>query len=124
MGLDRPAACTGMTHRGSRRETFGAAVATYQAAVAADPEIAAVMQQIAEDETRHAALAQDIAAWAEPRLGAAQRAELEQARRRAIDELRAEIETRAPAEVHALAGVPEPAVARDLLDRLEAALWS
>jgi len=58
---------------GCVRETFGALEATFQAKNANDPQIRRVMRRIAEDETRHAALAWRVAAWIEPRLSDRQR---------------------------------------------------
>jgi hypothetical protein len=44
-----------------RRETFGALLGHDPAATARDPEIAALMREIAEDETRHvASLTQEL----------------------------------------------------------------
>lgn len=47
---------------GCVNETYGALVATFQARVAGDPRVRAAMARIARDETRHAALARDVAA--------------------------------------------------------------
>ena len=49
--------------------SYGALVVTWQASHASDRAIRDAMRRIARDETRHAALAWTIAAWAEPRLG-------------------------------------------------------
>lgn len=51
------------------RETFGALVALWQARHARDAEVRHAMRQIADDECEHAALAWDVAAWAQERLG-------------------------------------------------------
>jgi len=48
---------------GCVRETFGALLATYQAGNARDPVIREAMARIARDETRHAALAWQVAGW-------------------------------------------------------------
>ncbi len=52
-------------------ETFGAAQAAWRAKSSADPEIARAMGAIAPDELGHAALAWDVARWAESRLDSA-----------------------------------------------------
>lgn len=76
---------------GCVREAYGALVATWQAARAADPEVARVMSEIAEDETRHAALAWAVARWIEPRLGPAAAARVIDARTRAARALADEV---------------------------------
>ncbi len=58
---------------GCVRETFAALVATWQGQHAL-PEIADVFARIAEDETRHAALAWSVAEWAMPLLSVEERA--------------------------------------------------
>jgi len=70
---------------GCVRETFAGVAATYKAAHAGDAGIAAAMRIIAQDETRHAALAWDVAAWLDGKLSkrrgrgrAAQRAAVQQ----------------------------------------------
>jgi hypothetical protein len=72
---------------GCVREAFGALVACRQAQVAADPVIRAAMKRIARDETRHAALAFEVDAWARGRLDASARTRVEEARRQAFDDL-------------------------------------
>jgi P-aminobenzoate N-oxygenase AurF len=104
---------------GCVRETFGALVGHYQAATARDPEVAALMARIAEDETRHAALAQSIARWGTPRLTTAARERIAGARAEAIAMLLSEIASNEPAPaVRALAGVPDGATATALLVNL------
>jgi hypothetical protein len=75
---------------GCVRETFGALVAVRQARAARDPELRAAMERIAEDETRHAALAWSIAKWIAPRLDAAGRARVAAAMRGALASLACE----------------------------------
>ena len=58
---------------GCVRETFAALVATWQGQHAL-PEIAEVFARIAEDETRHAALAWSVAEWSMPLLSVEERA--------------------------------------------------
>jgi len=107
---------------GCVRETYGALVAHYQAETAADPGVRAVMSVLAEDETRHATLAWEVAHWLEPRLSADEQRAVHAARTAALVALRSELEPPiAPAEM-ALIGLPEPRLARALLDRLAGAL--
>jgi len=109
---------------GCVRETLGALFAMHQAATAADTHVRATMASIAPDETRHAALGWAVAAWADARLDAAARARVRDAQRKAIAELRSEIEREAPMPVVDIAGLPSRAVALGMLDSLTASLWS
>lgn len=83
---------------GCVRETFGALVAGYQAEVAADGPVRRLFATVAEDETRHAELAWDVAAWLESRLDASARERVRGARLRALDELVAQIAVTVPGE--------------------------
>jgi hypothetical protein len=65
---------------GCVRETYGALVATRDAEAHPDPAVRAAMRRIARDETRHAALAWQVAAWVEPRLGRDARRRVREAR--------------------------------------------
>ena len=105
---------------GCVRETYGALVAHHQAQAARDPSIAAMMRTIAEDETRHAGLAWDVAAWLEPRLSADERAAVASARARAVTELRDALASSPARELEDVAGMPPADRAIALLDALEA----
>jgi hypothetical protein len=96
------------------RERWGAAVATWQAAAAGDPAVRAAMRVIARDETRHAALAHAIHAWALPRLGAAERRAVRAAGRQARAELAAAIAVEPDPALVRVAGVPTARAARRL----------
>lgn len=109
---------------GCVRETYGALVASYQARKATDPELRSVLERIARDEARHAALAHEVASWLEPRLDAGERAAIAKARDAALSELRAAVLRAPAADVARLAGMPEPRDARVLLDLLEAQVLS
>jgi hypothetical protein len=107
---------------GCVRETYGALVAHHQAATARDPEIALTMRAIAADETRHAGLSWQIAAWLEPRLPAAERRALAAARAGALAQLFREVDCGlARADTLAL-GWPAPEIATQLITRLGTAL--
>jgi hypothetical protein len=106
---------------GCVRECFGALVATRQAARARDPEVAREMGRIARDETRHAALAWEIARWLAPRLDADARERVEQARRAALASLRCEVAL-TPRSVARALGLPTGAEAQRLVDAFSAAL--
>ena len=102
---------------GCVRETFGALLAHYQATVAANADVRAAMRAIAEDETRRAALAWDVAAWLEPQLAADAREEIEAARRAAWRELSSR-DALAEDARHAL-GLPDARAHAELHTRLE-----
>ena len=109
---------------GCVRETFGAAVARYQAACAVDPLVRASMASIAADETRHAELSWRIQAWLESRLTPEELCELAVKQRAAQNELRCELQVAPSSDVQSLAGMPGAARALSMLDALEAQLWN
>lgn len=103
---------------GCVRETYGALIAHHQAAAASDSSIACIMHAIAEDETRHAGLAWDVAAWLEPQLAPEARREVEAARVQAIAELRANLASEPAPALRQVAGMPGAASAIKMLDAL------
>jgi hypothetical protein len=108
---------------GCVRETFGAMLGCYQAATASDAQIAAVMRTLADDETRHAALALQIEHWIMPRVTPEVRMQLMAARAEAVRALRDELEQEPSAELRELAGVPDASTAAKLHANLSHALW-
>ena len=70
-------------------ETFGAAVASFQAARAVDPSVRGAFAQIAVDERAHASLAWDVDAFLSAVLDEAGRTAVARARRGALAKLRA-----------------------------------
>lgn len=107
---------------GCVNETYGALLACYQAHAARDPHVRAAMTQIAEDETRHAQLSWQIAAWLEPRLSEAERAAVSLARRAAYAQLSRTLAPRLSADALHVVGLPDEAVSAGLLTQLGAAL--
>jgi hypothetical protein len=103
---------------GCIRETFGALVAHLQTTRAADPEVRACMAAIADEETEHAALSWDIAAWIEAQLGADDRATLASERRDAFATLARELALPVDAHVAHVSGIPSAADALRMLDGL------
>jgi hypothetical protein len=97
-------------------ETWGAAVALFQAEAAADPAVRRAKRPIAEDEAGHAELAQAIDRWAQTRLDADARARVAEARARAAREIADA--ALAPRPALAGLGLPPAAAARRMLDGL------
>ncbi|HEY2746284.1 MAG TPA: hypothetical protein VGL86_16730 [Polyangia bacterium] len=95
-------------------ETFGALIATWQLAVAADAQIRAHLQSIIGDETRHAELAWAVEAWLGERLTSAERAHLASVRLDELGRLALALEPAADGELRHDAGIPSPPVARAL----------
>jgi hypothetical protein len=108
---------------GCVNETFAAAVALWQAATAADPAVRATLAPIAEDELRHAQLAWDVHAWADPCLTVAQRADLRQARAQAGRALQEQAAGPVDLELIARAGLPGPAAGERLAGQAQR-LWA
>jgi len=108
---------------GCVRETFGAMLATWQAANASDAKIRSAMRQIAHDETRHAALAWSVATWAEGRLDARARARIARARRKAVHDLGRNLAASLPASSLRVAGLPNERDARALFGELYRSIW-
>jgi hypothetical protein len=110
---------------GCVRETWGAAVAEWQARAARDPALRAAFTAIARDEARHAALAWAVDRWASAHLDPAGRARVIAARAAAARELQEEAAGEAldPAAA-VLLGLPEPRAMAALAARADAALWS
>ena len=91
---------------------------------ASDEKIARTMRVIAQDETRHAALAWDVAAWIEPLLTPEQRAMVIDARHRAATDLRSSFAADFSSEVQELAGMPSAREAHALIDAVAGDLWA
>lgn len=108
---------------GCVRETFGAAVGVWQSQYAAEVAVAEAMRHIAADELRHAALAWQLAAWGEPKLGATALRRVREARRAAASDLRAELEQPPHASVTTALGVPSVDSALRLHRELERRIW-
>ena len=107
---------------GCVRETYGALLAHHQALAARDRQVRAVMAIIAEDETRHAQLAWQVAAWLEPRLPVAARAELQRARADALHQLAREVEVGLSAADAAAIGWPSAQRSLILIERMASTL--
>lgn len=108
---------------GCVRETYGALLATYQAQAARDPEVRRVMQQIASDETEHAQLSWDLAAWLRHKLDPETRQTLRRAQRRAVESLAGELDCDLTAAEQSEIGYPSAARGAELLQALDRALF-
>jgi hypothetical protein len=109
---------------GCVRETFGALVAHWQRAHAEDQSIRAAMDVIAEDETRHAALAWSVAAWLDGTLSAEDRDAVRAARDAAVDALAQDLDAEVPEALTRAAGMPPRRVSLALLDGLRGGRWA
>lgn len=109
---------------GCVRETFGAAVATWQAQSADDPAVRAVMRRIAEDETDHAEFSAAVHGWVMGELDEGERARVQAARDRAVTELLASQSTARPEPLRTLAGLPAADQASRLAEGLRARVWA
>jgi hypothetical protein len=111
---------------GCVRETFGALVASVQALRATDEGIRAAMEAIAVDETEHAALAWDVAAWLDSQIDSAGRDAARRARQAAYVSLLDSVSTTISAPVATTEdlrlGLPSPAEELHLLQNLAATL--
>jgi hypothetical protein len=109
---------------GQVRETYGALVAVHQAAHASDAHIAAVMRAIAEDETRHAALAWDVAEWIDARLTDDERRRVAEARAEAVATLRSALAAPIAHDLAHETGIPSATKALAMLDVIAPSLWA
>jgi rubrerythrin len=105
-------------------ETYAVLTCQWQSRMAADARTRAAFCRIAEDELRHAEVAQAVAAWLEPQLDDAERRQIARARQNAAARLAAQVETPMPAALVAAAGLPPPEVARAWVADLTQRLWS
>ncbi len=110
---------------GCVRETYAALLAHFQALASEDAEVRDAMAVIADDETRHAALAWAVAAWADPRLDDRARERVAQARGAAVEQLKAALRSySAPPPLATTAGLPAPSAALRMVEVLDNALWA
>jgi hypothetical protein len=108
---------------GCVRETFGVLVAMWQARTAGDPEIARIMNGIAHDETRHAALAWRLHRWVDRRLAERARRRVRIAMRQAVETLELELAHEPTIVLRDIGGLPAATQARAMLQMLDRELW-
>jgi hypothetical protein len=108
---------------GCVRETFGALVAAVQARRARYPWLRRGLARIAADEARHATFSWALDAWARERLTAGERRAVDEARRRAAEQLLDEVTVPLPPEVTRVAGMPDAETSARLSRALGSRLW-
>jgi hypothetical protein len=108
---------------GCVRETYGALVAHVQARRARDPIARRMLGRIARDETRHAVLSWSLARWAHTRMRAAERRQVAQSTREALERLEHELLQPCAPEVERIMGMPRPDEARALYRRMRDVLF-
>jgi rubrerythrin len=106
---------------GCVRETYGVALALWQANHARDHVVRRAMKSIASDESRHADLAWQIDAWAMTQLDDRERAAVHSARESAVNELETTIARAAPSTE---LGLPTPADAQTMFRALRDTVWA
>ncbi|XXX73154.1 ferritin-like domain-containing protein [Sorangium sp. So ce134] len=99
---------------GCVRETYGALVGMWQGRFARDALVRRVMTRIARDEARHAKLSWAVDVWVRPRLSAAERRRVEEARRGALAALEEEARREVDPALVVHAGMPGGEAARRL----------
>jgi hypothetical protein len=105
---------------GCVHETFGAAVALWQARTATDANVRRAMTGIARDEAMHAELAHRVHRWGYLRLDRAERARVDRARSQAVRALRRVLAAGVSRPHHRALGIPSPCDALRLFDAVVA----
>jgi hypothetical protein len=109
---------------GCVRETYGAALATFQASRAAADDVREAMRTIARDESSHAALSFAIDAWLATRLDEDDRRDVDAARAKAIDALASHLEDAPARAFDAELGMPAREEARAMFGELRRSVWN
>jgi hypothetical protein len=100
---------------GCTRETFGALMGLWQAQAAQDEAVRAIMERIAVEESRHAALSWAIDAWVTPLLSTEDNDTRERIKQESVALLQAETSQPVSPSLIQHAGYPTPEVASVLL---------
>jgi rubrerythrin len=101
---------------GCANETYSAALLALQARRARHPQLRAGLRRIARDELRHAALAWELRTWFDARLTAAAKRRVNEALLSSAQSLAIHDEPEPSPELRELAGVPDAAMRRALLE--------
>lgn len=105
-------------------ETYGAALAAWQASRACDPEVKRVLEAIAPDEANHAALAWAVRDWIAGKLDDDANARVRAAERAAIARLRVDATLGDDADVARAVGLPSAVESAALVDAVEREIWA
>jgi hypothetical protein len=108
---------------GCVRETYGALVAHWQSRAALDENVRSAMRKVAVEETRHAELAWEIAAWAQPMLSPLGQRRVMAAQQKASAALVASARASPHPSCVLLAGLPAGPQAAKLAMGLRRSLW-
>ncbi|MFO0646590.1 MAG: ferritin-like domain-containing protein [Polyangiales bacterium] len=108
---------------GCVRETYGALVAHWQTRAADDAEVRAVMRDIADEETAHATLSWELAAWFDSRLDGDARRRVREGRDRAVEALARDARGACSERCERALGLPSPRVATALFEGLRREVW-
>jgi hypothetical protein len=105
-------------------ETFGAAVACFQAKRVTDRRIRSAMKPIAADEIRHAQLSWELARWFDRQLTPAARRRVRKARSHAVEALARSVAATTHSSAAAEIGLPTAVEAAALVDQLRGSVWA
>lgn len=108
---------------GCVRETFASACAMWQALHADTAAVRMVMERIAVEESRHAALSWQIDEWLMAQLTPAQQERCREAKRATIAELEASFTEATSPRLQAAAGLPDTNTSAKLFGQLRETLW-
>jgi hypothetical protein len=108
---------------GCVRESLGAAVALWQSLHSSAQQVRILLASIAEEEVSHAQLSWDIDAWCRSKLSGSQQEELAAAKTRAAEALWHSLSAN-DNEAGGVAGLPDTAAGRRLLDRIASSSWA
>jgi hypothetical protein len=105
------------------RETFGAAIALWQARHARHSDVRRAMRHIADDECRHAELSWGVARWLYRKLTPPERERVSRQIHETILTLRTEVSRSPDRALREVAGLPSARQAQVLLALLERNVW-
>ena len=109
---------------GCVRETYGAALATFQSERALAPDVRDAMRSIASDESSHAALSFAIDAWTKSRLDESDRRDVDHARDSAIAALASHVDGACTRAFDVELGMPTGDQACAMFDALRRTVWA
>lgn len=105
-------------------ETYGAALAAWQATRARDPEVRRALAAIAPDEANHAALAWAVREWIAGKLDDDATARVRAAERAAVGRLREAVVQGDDRDVRRAMGIPSATESAALVNAVEREIWN